>query len=87
MTEPTGEATATETTTARRGRPRPEDTIARDQQVLEALAEPKSREDLVAATGLTANQVYLSLWRLRKEGKAQRDRQGAKHVWSKVTAE
>jgi len=73
-------------TAPRRGRPRPQETIQRDEQVLQALgAEGKTREDLVTTTGLTANQVYLSLWRLRKNGQAERSRDNGKHVW-KATA-
>lgn len=85
MTEPTPQAEATETTAARRGRPRPQTTIDRDKQVLDALAgETKTREQLVEATGLTKNQVYLSLWRLRKDGLAERTRDGGKHVWAQT---
>lgn len=83
MTEPTGEATA-----PRRGRPRPETTIQRDQQVLAALAQGgKTREDLATETGLTKSEVYLSLHRLRKAGNVERTRDGGKHVWAQVTQE
>lgn len=85
MTEPTGEAVTAEGA-ARRGRPRPDVTIQRDQQVLNALDGPKTRAQLIEATGLSKNQVYLSLYRLRKDGHVVRDRQGALHVWSRVAA-
>ena len=90
MTEPTGEATATENTApeaqaagARRGRPRPLSTIERDRQVLAALADGgQTREQLVEKTELTKSQVYLSLWRLRKDGAIERTRDGGKHLWA-----
>lgn len=82
MTEPTAEATA-----PRRGRPRPQSTIDRDQQVLQALADGgKTREDLVTATGLGKNQVYLSLYRLRVAGQVERTRDGGKHLWKSTVA-
>lgn len=71
------EATPAETPTDGRGRPRPAETIARDEQVLAALtaagAEGLTRPNLAAATELPGNQVYLSLYRLKRDGKAVRD--------------
>lgn len=81
MTEPTPEAPAPAAAETRRGRPRPEATIERDKVVLAALAVPMTRGQLVDATGLTPNQVYLSLYRLRVNGDIVRDRSGAAHVW------
>lgn len=90
MTEPTPESTevaeaqGTETT-VRRGRPRPETTITRDNEIFDYLASAESgmtRSDLVEKTGLTANEVYLSLHRLRKDGRIERTRQGANHLWA-----
>lgn len=87
MTEPTGAATP-EATAPRRGRPRPESTIQRDEQVAQALvAGGKTREDLATETGLTKSEIYLSLHRLRKAGRVERARDGGKHVWTQVTQE
>lgn len=81
MTEPTAEANAA----PRRGRPRPESTIQRDEQVFQALvAGGKTREDLATETGLTKSEVYLSLHRLRNAGKVERTRDSGKHVWAHV---
>lgn len=83
MTEPTGAAVTPEPTAPRRGRPRPDSTIQRDEQVLAAIGtEGKTREDLATETGLTKSEVYLSLHRLRKQGKVERTRDGGKHVWA-----
>lgn len=92
MTEPTGEATAPAVAPAapaapRRGRPRPDSTIQRDEQVAQALvAGGKTREDLATETGLTKSEVYLSLHRLRRAGRVERTRDGGKHVWTQVQA-
>lgn len=74
MTEATP---ATETPADGRGRPRPNETIERDEKVLAALvaagADGLTRPKLAAATELPGNQVYLSLYRLKRDGKAGRD--------------
>jgi uncharacterized membrane protein len=76
----------TAATTSRRGRPRPQSTIDRDQQVLNELTgDGKTREDLVTATNLTKTQVYLSLYRLRAQELVERSRDGGKHVWKQTT--
>lgn len=94
MTEPTepveGEAQAS--ASKGRGRPRPDNTVQRDQQVLDLLnadpGTPKSREDLAAAlsaqtgTEVKPGHVYLSLYRLRKDGKVSARRENGKHVWT-----
>lgn len=89
MSEDATEATeATETT--RRGRPRPQATLDRDAQVLGAIQStegPVTRDKLVEATGMPANQVYLSLYRLRRDGAIVRGREGGAHTWSVVTDE
>lgn len=88
MTEPTPAVEAAQTPEApRRGRPRPDSTIQRDEQVLTAVgADGKTREDLAAGTGLTKSEVYLSLHRLRKQGLVERTRDGGKHVWKQTAA-
>jgi hypothetical protein len=75
-----------ENTAARRGRPRPESTIERDNKVFEALAEPATRKDLVEKTGLAKNEVYLSLYRLRRDNRIERSRDGSAHTWARVAA-
>jgi hypothetical protein len=55
-----------------RGRPRPEEAIQRDASVLKLLKSgPLTRNQLRDATGLTGTIVYLSLSRLRREGKVK----------------
>lgn len=65
MTEPTEGAT---TDTASRGRPRPDETIKRDEVVLAAIAEkPGTRKELVERLpDMTGNAIYLSLYRLSR---------------------
>lgn len=67
----------------RRGRPRPEATIARDQQVFDALTEPKTKKELAEATGLPGNEVYLSIYRLRTGGQITKV-EGKAHTWQRV---
>lgn len=68
---------------ARRGRPRPQDTIARDEKVLKALeGGAKSREELAAELGIESSHAYLSLFRLRKQGKVERLPQDGKDAVS-----
>lgn len=57
----------------KRGRPRPQETIDRDEQILNLLVEsgkPRTRNEIMQETGLTSVQVYLSLSRLRLEDRA-----------------
>jgi hypothetical protein len=55
-----------------RGRPRPEGTKQRDKSMLKLLRSgPLTRNQLRDATGLTGTIVYLSLSRLRREGKVK----------------
>lgn len=89
MTEPTtdvGAASEAETAPRRgRGRPRPESVLAQDRQVYEALTGPKNRAQLVTDTGLRPQQVYLSLWRLRKTNVVVRGAEGTgRHTWSRA---
>lgn len=74
---------ATEAAT-RRGRPRPAETIDRDEKVFAALRDggPKTKSQLADATGLTGNAVYLSLFRLSRDGRIERGAEGdQRHVW------
>jgi predicted HTH transcriptional regulator len=76
MSEETVEVEATSTDAAEakpsngRGRPRPEATIERDKQVFAYLSEngAKTRKELVEGTGIAGNEVYLSLYRLKRDG-------------------
>jgi predicted ArsR family transcriptional regulator len=54
----------------KRGRPRPEATIQRDDKVLEFLKAngPKNRKDLAAGLEMEGKEVYLSLYRLNRDG-------------------
>lgn len=66
-----------------RGRPRPEQTKARDEKVLELLREtPSTRNAIAEATGETTNSVYLSLYRLRVAGAIKRVSENGRLVWA-----
>lgn len=68
-----------------RGRPRPNETVERDKQVLTHLqgAGAQSRAQIAEATGLDGKQVYLSLYRLHRDGLIQR----VGGSWSPVSTE
>ena len=58
-----------------RGRPRPAETIARDEQILALLkANPAgmTRNDIAEEMGLNTSRAYLSLDRLRRQGLAKK---------------
>lgn len=77
-------------TEPRRGRPRSQDTIDRDEAVLAAFPEDGSaitRKALAEATGQEENKIYLSLYRLKRDGRIQRDRESGAHVWKRATAD
>lgn len=85
VAEPSPASEEAPTAATRRGRPRPEATITRDKDVLEKIgAEGSTRDELVQATGLKEAQVYLSLYRLRKDGLVARSRSGSSHRWTRV---
>jgi len=69
-----------------RGRPRPEVTIARDEEIFAFLTESgqANRVSIAAAFGVNVNIVYLSLSRLRKDGRVRTVRDGKRHLWSAV---
>jgi predicted transcriptional regulator len=81
----------TETATpTRRGRPRPDDTIERDNQVLKALQssdKPLTRNELAAQLGLDGKIVYLSLYRLSRGGQITRGTEGRGQAWAAVASE
>jgi predicted ArsR family transcriptional regulator len=71
--------------TPRRGRPRPEDTIERDRQVLDLLIEegPLPRNQIADRLGTTHTLAYLALTRLRNRGLVKRClEQDGSSIWS-----
>lgn len=83
VTEPAAESTEAAT----RGRPRPNETVERDEQVFAALTEPKTRETLATELSLESKRVYLSLYRLRRDGRIVGARVDGAHKWSRVEGE
>lgn len=72
-------------TAARRGRPRPAETIERDETIHQLLTEgSRSRGQLAQETGLTTDLVALALGRLRRAGRVERclDEERGVIVWS-----
>ncbi len=73
---------------AHRGRPRPQNTIERDEQVYKALhahGQPATRSQLVEKLNMKSSHVYLSLIRLRRDGYVRRVAAGTEnagsHTW------
>jgi predicted Rossmann fold nucleotide-binding protein DprA/Smf involved in DNA uptake len=82
--EATEVATA-EATDTKRGRPRPQATIDRDNTVLAAIGDaPKTKAELVEATGLPGNEVYLSLYRLKRDGRITKGGEAGANKYAKV---
>lgn len=69
-----------------RGRPRPMEAVQRDAQVLALLRDqPLTRNEICELTGLHTSIVYLSLSRLRRQGKVSLgDGAAGKRPWSLV---
>lgn len=69
-----------------RGRPRPDETVERDEMILAALRElgPQTRNTLAERFSLPVTQVYLSLDRLRRRGEVRicADTNGPGSVWT-----
>jgi site-specific DNA-cytosine methylase len=80
MTEP--EPAAEPAASGTRGRPRPGNTIDRDAAVYELIAEkgPVSRPQIAEGLGIDGGLAYLSLYRLKRDGKVVK--QG--NLWSVV---
>ncbi|MFH8805303.1 winged helix-turn-helix transcriptional regulator [Streptomyces sp. NPDC017936] len=60
-----------------RGRPRPQETIERDRQILDLLKDNPgglTRNDIAEMMGLEKVKTYLSLDRLRRDGLAQKSK-------------
>jgi len=74
--------------TSRRGRPRPEESIQRDDAVFRYLEEhgADTRNAIAAALGIDPSLTYLALDRLRKVGRVKRCLSGTGFsVWSTET--
>lgn len=72
-----------------RGRPRPTEVKERDDKILAEIAghEGNTRAALEEALGMTQNEVYMSLFRLRTEGKIEKRRIDGKHCWFVTTTD
>lgn len=83
VTVESAESNEAEASNGRRGRPRDPSVVERDQRVLGALSdgEPKTKAQLASELGLEPNVVYLSLWRLHREGAVSREQR----AWRQVT--
>lgn len=90
--EPEAEITATQPVVdapRRRGRPRAQTTLARDERVVQALSEgPKTRDQLAEELGESTNLVYLALWRLSHQDPPRIEKTsdvvGGRHSWRLV---
>lgn len=73
---------------SRRGRPRPQETIVRDRQVvrvLRASPAPLTRAELAARLGVSHSLAYLALRRLQQGGLVRYVNLGHKrHAWEAV---
>lgn len=70
-------------TAPRRGRPRPAETIERDNRIHALLAGyPRSRGQIARETGLSTDLVHLALRRLQRDGRVQQCLKGGVIVWS-----
>jgi DNA-binding CsgD family transcriptional regulator len=75
--------TTTTAPTPRRGRPRPANTIARDEEIYALLADgPRSRNSIATQLGLEKSLVYLALDRLRHTGRIRQCIQDSAIVWA-----
>jgi hypothetical protein len=70
-------------TTERRGpgRPRVPEVVQRDEVVLKHVT---SNGPIQEALDIKKSSAYLSLWRLRREGKVVYNREGASRMWAVV---
>jgi len=97
MGEPEQPAEGTDTagtTDKSKGRPRPAETIERDEKVLAYLSDQKdeagapvgkTRDEIAGALEMPGKQVYLSLYRLSRGGQIVKGTVGGGHHWSVVT--
>lgn len=90
MTEPETTEAAAEGT-QRAGRPRPTEVMERDQRVYDYLLamrnedgtfQGKSREEVAGALELEGKQVYLSFYRLKRDGKIVKGGAAGAQKWT-----
>lgn len=80
--ETTTEATEATTPEGGRGRPRPSATLERDEKVFEFLSTGgKTRPAVAEAFELSIAEAYLSLARLRTDGRVKSERRNGKMTW------
>lgn len=84
-TEATEVTTSSTNAPSRKGRPRPSETIERDNAIYDLLDTPKTRATLVDETGIEPAKVFLSLHRLRNDGRIERNSSHGTHYWSRAT--
>jgi len=80
--------TADTTDTGRRGRPRPNEVITRDNMVFDAIVAagvPLTRKQIAQLVDTKESHTYLSLLRLRQNGKLQLTRTSGGHFWSCIS--
>jgi Mn-dependent DtxR family transcriptional regulator len=67
----------------RRGRPRPQETIQRDERLLQVLREvpDMTKYELAEALKVSPSVVYLALRRLQAEGLVRHASIGKRHYW------
>lgn len=80
--------TETSTSGGRRGRPRSQTAMDRDQQVLDTLANEVhlTRNEIAEKVGFTGGLTYLSLYRLKRDGLVTRVADGTtRRAWRQTT--
>lgn len=76
--------------TSRRGRPRSQDAMNRDEAVFNTLNDGAqlTRNEIAEQVGFTGGLTYLSLYRLQREGRVTRVSDGTtRRAWRQTTAE
>lgn len=82
--EETPATTEAVTTSKGTGRPRPQATLDQDTRVvgyLSEVGEGKTKEEISIALELPTNKVYLSLWRLKRDGAVHKTSAGGAARW------
>lgn len=77
-------------TSSRRGRPRSQEAMGRDEAVFETLNDgvQLTRNEIAEKVGATGGLTYLSLYRLQREGRVVRVTDGTtRRAWRQSTAE
>jgi hypothetical protein len=71
--------------TTKAGRPRAQDTIDRDKLIYDLVSRTGvTRNYIIGETGYTPKLVYLSLNRLKRQGRVAVRRKGSLYIWSRV---